>query len=276
MKNEHIRPSIKEVGEERELAGVEKDRDEEIQSRNKQGGLYQEGSSSGSATGQREIEQREVDDMERDEDVRPMKAESTPKTPSPEEYRVHRLTHLPYRSWCPHCVRAKKRNPPHKKKSSKDAERRTVPAIAIDYMYMTNREFGQGNPIVVVKDSENDGVWAFMALRKGAGNTYVAERIAQVINFMGYKRCTIRCDQEPAMRDLQKEIRKEIWKERIQAANEVKELLGSDRIEVSEPKNIETTLENSPVGESQSNGLLERAIQSVQEQVRVIKRYPGA
>ena len=37
MKNEHIRPSIKEVGEERELAGVEKDRDEEIQSRNTQG-----------------------------------------------------------------------------------------------------------------------------------------------------------------------------------------------------------------------------------------------
>ena len=123
MKNEHIRPSIKEVGEERELAGVEKDRDEEIQSRNKQGGLYQEGSSSGSATGLREIEQREVDDMERDEDVRPMKAESTPKTPSPDEYRVHRLTHLPYGSWCPHCLRAKKRNPPHEEKQQRCGER---------------------------------------------------------------------------------------------------------------------------------------------------------
>ena len=73
------------------------------------------------------------------------------------------------------------------------------------------------------------------------------------------------------MRDLQKEIRKEIWTERIQAANEVKELLGSDRIEVSEPENIETTLENSPAGESQSNWLVERAVQSVQEQIRVIK-----
>ena len=166
---------------------------------------------------------------------------------------------------------SQEKNPPHKRVSNKDKEERSVPVIAIDYMYMTNREHGKGNPIVVVKDSEKDGVWAFMALKKGSGNSYIAESIARVINFTGYKQCTIRCDQEPAMRDLQKEIRKEIWKERIQAANEVKELLGSDRIEASEPENIETTLENSPVGESQSNGLVERAIQSVQEQITVIK-----
>eukprot|EP00973_Karenia_brevis_P035405 4880878-Karenia_brevis.AAC.1 len=107
-----------------------------------------------------------------------------------------------------------------------------------------------------------------MALKKGSGNTYVAERIAKAINFMGYKRCTVRCDQEPAMRDLQKEVRKELWEARLQVANEVKELLGSDRIEITEPESIEAILENSPVGESQSNGLVERAIQSVQEQIR--------
>ena len=37
------------------------------------------------------------------------KVEKTPKAPTREEYEVHRLTHYPYRSWCPHCVRAKRK-----------------------------------------------------------------------------------------------------------------------------------------------------------------------
>jgi len=36
-------------------------------------------------------------------------------TPTPEEFAKHCLTHLPYRSWCPICVRSKKRNPRHQR-----------------------------------------------------------------------------------------------------------------------------------------------------------------
>ena len=86
--------------------------------------------------------------------------------------------------------------------------------ISIDYMYMTSRDADSSNPIVVIKDSEKGGVWAFMALKKGSENTHIAERIAKTINFMGYPKCAIRCDQEPAMRELQKEIRSKIWRER--------------------------------------------------------------
>eukprot|EP00973_Karenia_brevis_P083236 11541025-Karenia_brevis.AAC.1 len=76
--------------------------------------------------------------MEEEEDVRPMKGETTPKTPTAEEYRVHRLTHLPYRSWCPHCVRGKKKNPPQKTNKNKERRGRSIPVIALDYMYMTS------------------------------------------------------------------------------------------------------------------------------------------
>ena len=31
----------------------------------------------------------------------------TPYTPSKQERIEHELTHVPYRSWCPHCVRGK-------------------------------------------------------------------------------------------------------------------------------------------------------------------------
>ena len=110
-------------------------------------------------------------DEEEEEDVQPMRAETTPKTPTAEEYRVHRLTHLPYRSWCPHCVRAKKKNPPHKRKRKDEKEERSMPVIAIDYMFMTGRGADKSRPLVVIKDSMKEGVWAFMTLKKGAGNT---------------------------------------------------------------------------------------------------------
>ena len=37
-----------------------------------------------------------------------------PKQPTDEERRVHNLTHLPYRSWCEHCVKGRGREADHK------------------------------------------------------------------------------------------------------------------------------------------------------------------
>ena len=36
-----------------------------------------------------------------------------PKLPSEEEIKQHEITHLPYRSWCRHCVRGRGREFPH-------------------------------------------------------------------------------------------------------------------------------------------------------------------
>ena len=35
--------------------------------------------------------------------------------PSKEEVELHNLIHLPYRSWCPHCVRGKAKRRHHRK-----------------------------------------------------------------------------------------------------------------------------------------------------------------
>eukprot|EP00973_Karenia_brevis_P096202 12431137-Karenia_brevis.AAC.1 len=210
-----------------------------VVSHNLQGGVHQSGNSTSSHEAAEHSEQiRDEMTEDEEEDVRPIKAETTPRTPTAEEYRVHRLTHLPYRSWCPHCVRGKKKNPPHRKQSKSGDGDRSIPVIAIDYMFMTSRDAEKSNPIIVIKDSKNDGVWAFMALRKGSTNTYIAERIAKVINFMGYKKCTIRCDQEPAMKDLQKEVRKELWEEKVKTAREVVDILGKERVEIIEPQSM--------------------------------------
>ena len=37
-----------------------------------------------------------------------------PSDPTDEERRRHETTHLPFRSWCPYCVRGRLANPPHR------------------------------------------------------------------------------------------------------------------------------------------------------------------
>ena len=44
----------------------------------------------------------------------PVKA-ADPKLPTPEEVDTHNLTHLPCRSWCPHCVRGKGKTMDHRR-----------------------------------------------------------------------------------------------------------------------------------------------------------------
>ena len=51
--------------------------------------------------------------------------------PSREEVDRHNVTHLPYRSWCPHCVRGKAKRRAHKKRMRK--ERGGIPVISLDY-----------------------------------------------------------------------------------------------------------------------------------------------
>jgi hypothetical protein len=56
---------------------------------------------------------------------------SAPVAPSPEDVLLHNLTHLPFRSWCSTCVRAKSRES-HALPSS------TQPVIQLDYSFMTS------------------------------------------------------------------------------------------------------------------------------------------
>ena len=141
--------------------------------------------------------------------------------------------------------------------------------ISIDYMFMNNKGEDHADPTLVMKDHWRGGVWAFMVIRKGSQTTYITQRVAKIIASLGYRDVIIKCDQEPAIKELQRDIREEMWKELKQAAEDLKESKGDGRVIVENGDSI--MLENSPVGESQSNGVIERAVQSVQEQVRAIK-----
>ncbi len=46
--------------------------------------------------------------------TREVKKVQDPKEPSKEEKLEHEMTHLPYRSWCRHCVRGRGKQMPHR------------------------------------------------------------------------------------------------------------------------------------------------------------------
>ena len=72
-----------------------------------------------------------------------------------------------------------------------------------------------------------------------------AKEIIKDITKIGYKKIVIKGDNEPAIHSLQEEVRVR--------------------------REDETVIENSPVGQSQSNGVAERAVQAAGEQLRTIK-----
>ncbi len=60
------------------------------------------------------------------------------KLPSEAEVQQHCLTHMPYRNWCPHCVRGRGREMDHKKTKEKGEEEPTVPEYHMDYCFTGN------------------------------------------------------------------------------------------------------------------------------------------
>ena len=170
------------------------------------------------------------------------RAPRIPSQPTQDQVDEHMLTHLPFRSWCPHCVRGKSKGGAHKRQQQ---EHKEVPTVVLDYTFMhENQEEREekGMPILVVKDV-NDGhrgtgmMFAMVVPSKGV-QSYAVKALADIIGQLGHHEVVLKSDGEPAIVAL-KEAAKRERKERI-------------------------VIESSPVKESKSNGAVENAIQQFQ------------
>ena len=85
-----------------------------------------------------EKEEEEVRPEEDSEEIRNPMAPRIPVAPSREEVQQHRLTHRPFRSWCPHCVRGKGRASQHRQSTQKH-EVPGIPKLASDYFFVGSR-----------------------------------------------------------------------------------------------------------------------------------------
>jgi hypothetical protein len=171
---------------------------------------------------------------------------TAPTQPSQAEREAHEATHLPYRSWCRHCVRGKGKSESHKRL---DAEKEhTIPTVSMDYCFMGQVDDDKTLPILGIRDHRHKVTYSHVVPSKGTKHPYSVGQVVHDIDQLGYSKLILKNDQEPAIVDLQKQV----------------------IVELKE-KGIECIPENSPVSESQSNGVIERGIQDIEGQVRVLK-----
>ena len=187
--------------------------------------------------------------------------------PTRREVLEHNLTHLPPRPWCPHCVKGKDEGSPSLRLKGAFAEH-LVPRIRLDYCSLTENETGRDETqegdedkeepdkadgdtqtVLVMQESECRSVWSYAVDRKGSSEEWVIHQICEDLETVCLKqdRIIAKEDQEPAIIDVAKEIAR------------------------NRGERFGTAIDNSRVGDSDSNGTIERAIQDAEGQCRTMR-----
>ena len=207
-------------------------------------------------------EDMQDDNQEREGVVAPGERARPLPQPSRQEVQEHELTHIPYRSWCVHCVRRAGRSDAHRRRARQDEEGREqhMTIWSIDYAFMidngdlcTREEMERvgwdktRDTVLVSEDLATGGIRAHLVSAKVNGDPWIAGKIKDDIGEFGYGGAPVRIksDQEPAIVDVQRAV-------------------------IAERGNAPTILVNSPVGDSQSNGQVGNAIKKVRNMVKTI------
>ena len=102
----------------------------------------------GDKAGRRRInvgeEAEEEGDVEMAEETAKVKVMRKPEDPTQEEFEAHMVTHMPFRAWCPHCIKGRAKAGPHRKLGKR--ENCEIPTIGMDYTYMKSRADREGEP----------------------------------------------------------------------------------------------------------------------------------
>ena len=123
-----------------------------------------------------------------------------PIKPSRREIDEHYARgHLPHRSWCEICVKARKKETPHC--SNKRGER-DVPEISMDYAFLKDRPGGDTVPIIVLKCQSTKAIMIHPVECKGRSTVDAVEDCVGSIRALGYRRLIMKSDQEQALVDL--------------------------------------------------------------------------
>ena len=167
-----------------------------------------------------------------------------PRLPSDEDVKLHQMTHLPYRNWCEHCIRGRGKEMSH----TRNRETPATPEVHFDFAFMGEQDTAT-IPILVVRETRTK-MTLMTAMASKTPTTWTIERVVTFLREIGLEHTDVivKSDQEPTIKKLVDEV-------------------GHAR----NPTTSRWIVESSPVGSHASNGIVERAIQSVQAQARVMK-----
>jgi hypothetical protein len=125
--------------------------------------------------------------------------------PSLGEVEEHCITHLPYLSWCRHCVRGKTKQTPHLKQEEKP----TVPEFHLDFCFLGDEDGSKTLTTLVVRERLSRMTMSAVLPAKGRG-VHSSKRVVAFMREVGCEHCTInvKCDQEEAMKSLVTDVGK--------------------------------------------------------------------
>lgn len=163
-----------------------------------------------------------------------------PGAPTTSELDQRFLSHIPFVSWFPHCFSGRARYNAHRRRiATPDCK---IPHVVVDDGFLSGDQDSETIVVRAERDALSGFLFSHVIPRKGLAHVHGAA--ALIDERLGHDTLTIKADNEPAMRRLQEEIQRR--------------------------RDKPTLLENSPVGQSEANGMAERAVQAVSEQIRVM------
>ena len=117
-----------------------------------------------------------------------------PHCPSQHEIDLHNLNHLPYMSWCPHCVATRRPNVKHSTSKTES----TLPLLVTDYCYL--RDSVDQDPLTVLVARVYPWEMTFsMAVNVKGRDEDAIKRLASFIRTCGLSQFTYRNDQEASL-----------------------------------------------------------------------------
>ena len=104
-----------------------------------------------------------------------------PRQPSQQEKEEHEMTHLPFRSWCRHCIMGRGREEDCRKSME---EERQVPEVHLDSMFMGDEKEGKTLAFLVARERETRAVLSTVVPVGSSKSNGIVERAIQSVQRM--------------------------------------------------------------------------------------------
>ena len=198
------------------------------------------------------------------EEADPRRSIPTPLMPSPSDVEKHREDHIPYASWCDHCVEGRGREMGHRAVTDRDTRR--VSTFSFYYLFMSDKgdieswksaadgstdgDESRGIKILVAKDSKSRALFAHVVPTKGVDEQrFSVDMLTEDVKWLGHTKVILKSDNEVAILRLLTESLKE-----LRVAADMEQLME----------------DHPPPFDSHANGDAESAAKAIRGQVQTL------
>ena len=159
----------------------------------------------GTREGKIQVQEVENDEIEAEvcEEIRVPKKMQNPMLPSKAEREMHELTHVPFRSWCEHCVRGRGEGVRHE--AGKEMPEQTE--VHMDFFFVGDEDQNEKLAVLAARERTTRMTMSTVAPSKEE-RQFLARRVQEFLREIGVDTgdITLKSDQEPAMKALLGEV----------------------------------------------------------------------